>query len=364
VTLALATDERRAGGFTASSARSLGLAVLRRLGYAVLVLWGAVTLTFAALHLKSGGIIDAIIGQAAVSPEVRAQIIKDYALDKPWLVQYFDYLGHLLRGDLGHSYNQGMDVTTAIGDQLGPSFELMAAGVVLALVGAIVVALVTANRPRWIRGPFALLEIVGVSVPAFWFAILLLTVFSFQLHWFPAIGANSVRGLVLPAIALAVAPGGTLAQVLRDGLERALDEPFVTTARSRGLRESAVLVRHALRHALMPAITIAGWLAGAFLGGAIVIENVFSRQGLGTLTVGGLDRRDFPLVSGVVLIAAAFYVVVNLIIDAVYPLLDPRLRPAAPIASGPASASAAAAAITSTTSPPVSATGADQKGDR
>ncbi|EIV91057.1 ABC transporter permease [Frankia sp. QA3] len=362
MTIALAADERRGGGRAASSARSIGLAVLRRVGYAVGVLWGAVTVTFAALHLKSGGIIDAIIGQAAVSPEIRAQIISDYALDKPWLVQYFDYLGHLLRGDLGHSYNQGMDVTTAIGDQLAPSFELMAAGVVLALVGAIVVALLTANRPRWIRGPFAFLEIVGVSVPAFWFAILLLTVFSFQLHWFPAIGSNSLRGLVLPAIALAVAPGGTLAQVLRDGLERALDEPFVTTARSRGIRETAVLVRHALRHALMPAITIAGWLAGAFLGGAIVIENVFSRQGLGTLTVGGLGRRDFPLVSGVALIAAAFYVVINLIIDAVYPLLDPRLRPAAPTTSGPANA--AAASITSTTSPSVSATGADQKGDR
>lgn len=326
MTIALATDERRGGGFTASSARSIGLAVLRRVGYAVLVLWGAVTFTFAALHLKSGGIIDAIIGQANVTPAVRAQIIKDYKLDQPWLVQYVDYLGHLLRGDLGHSYNQGMDVTTAISDQIVPSFELMISAVVLALVGAITVALLTANRAPWLRGPFATLEIVGISVPAFWLGILLLTVFSFQLNWFPAIGANNARGLVLPSIALAVAPGGMLAQVVRAGLEHTLDEPFVTTARSRGIGETAVLVRHALRHALMPAVTIAGWLAGAFLGGAVVIENVFSRQGLGSLTVGGLARRDFPLVSGIVLIAAAFYVVINLIIDSVYPLLDPRLR--------------------------------------
>ena len=335
MSIALVADGRRGGGLAASSARTVGLAVARRVGYAVLVLWGAVTVTFTGLHLKSGSAVDVIIGQSPVTPEVRAQIISDYALDEPWLVQYFDYLGHLLRGDLGHSYNQGMDVTTAIREQIAPSFELMAAAIGIALVGSVAVALATAGRSRWVRGPFSLLEIVGVSVPAFWLAILLLTVFSFQLHWFPAIGANTARGLVLPAIALAVAPGATLAQILRSSLERVLDEPFVTTARSRGIWEAAVLVRHALRHALMPAITIAGWIAGALLGGAVVIENVFSRQGLGALTVGALARRDFPLVSGVVLVAAAFYVVINLLIDAAYPLLDPRLRPAPAIASSP-----------------------------
>ncbi|SNQ51088.1 putative ABC-type dipeptide/oligopeptide transport system, permease component [Frankia canadensis] len=355
MSIALVADGRRAGGLAVSSAGAVGLAVARRVGYAVLVLWGAVTVTFTALHLKSGSTVDVIIGQSPVSPEVRAQIISDYALDKPWLVQYFDYLGHLLRGDLGHSYNQGMDVTSAIGEQILPSFELMAAAIGLALIGSVTVAVLTAGRPRWIRSPFSLLEIVGVAVPAFWLAILLLTVFSFQLHWFPAIGANTARGLVLPAVALAAAPGATLAQILRNGLERTLDEPFVTTARSRGIGEAAVLVRHALRHALMPAITIAGWIAGALLGGAVVIENVFSRQGLGSLTVGALGRRDFPLISGVVLVAASFYVVVNLLIDAAYPLLDPRLRPDATISPTPV-AGATDVTTTATTAAPTAPT--------
>jgi peptide/nickel transport system permease protein len=320
------------GGLLATSARSVGLTILRRLGSALIVLWGAITFTFISLHLIRGSIVDAIVGQASVTPAVRAQIIKDYALDKPLLVQYFQYLGRLLHGDLGHSYNQGIPVSQAIGSQIGSTFALIASSVLLALVGAIVVAVLTANRRRWIRAPFAGLEVLSVAVPAFWLGILLLTVFSFKLHWFPAVGANGFRGLVLPSISLALAPGAMLSQILRQGLERTLEEPFVTTARARGLGSAAVLVRHALRHAMMPVITLTGWLAGAFIGGAVVIESVFSRQGLGQLIASAIQARDFPVVSGVVLISAATYVVVNFTVDAIYPLLDPRLRaaPAAP----------------------------------
>jgi peptide/nickel transport system permease protein len=327
VTTATTTiGERTGGGLTASSVRSAALRILRRLGSAVVVLWGAMTVTFLALHLVPGSIVNAIVGQSAVTPAVRAQIAKDYGLNKPIIVQYFQYIGHLLHGDLGHSYNEGMPVSTAIHQQLGSTIALLITGVLVAFLGALVVATFTANRPRWIRGPVATLEVIGIAVPAFWLGILLLTVFSFRLHWFPAIGANGFRGLVLPAIALAVAPGGMLSQILRQGLERTLDEPFITTARSRGISNAAVLVRHGLRHALMPVITLTGWLAGAFISGAVVIESVFSRQGLGFLTVSAIGYRDFPVVSGIVLISALFYVVVNFVIDSIYPLLDPRLR--------------------------------------
>ncbi|WP_084558129.1 ABC transporter permease [Hamadaea tsunoensis] len=326
MTVIPAAGTRNRSGLRAASARVPAAALLRRAGAAVVVLWGAVTITFAALHLIPGGIVDAIIGQSRVSPEIRAQIVKDYALDKPLYVQYAEYFGHLLRGDLGHSYNQGVPVATAIGQQAGSTFALLLGGIGFALVAAVVVAVATANRPRWIRGTAATAEIVSVAVPSFWLGILLLTVFSFQLHWFPAIGAGGLSGLVLPAIALGLAPAAMLSQVLRQGLERVLDEPFITTARARGVRSAGVLLRHALRHAVMPVITLTGWLIGAFVSGAVVIESVFSRQGLGQMTVAAIAQRDFPLVSAIVLISALVYVVVNFVVDAVYPLLDPRLR--------------------------------------
>jgi peptide/nickel transport system permease protein len=306
---------------------SLASLLLRRLASAVAVLWGAVTVTFLALHLTPGSTIDSIVGQAVVSPQVRAQIVSDYGLNEPLVVQYLRYLGNLARGDLGQSYNQGLPVTTAIGQQLGSTLLLVAVGAGLAFAGSVVVALLTANRPRRIRGPAAALEMIGVAIPTFWLGILLLTVFSFQLRWFPAIGSNTPAGLLLPAVALAVAPGSMLAQVLRQALEKTLDEPFITTARARGAGQAAVLVRHALRHALLPAVTLAGWLVASFIGGAVVIETVFSRPGLGRLTVTAIEQKDFPLVSGIVLLSAASYVLIGFLVDALYPALDPRLRP-------------------------------------
>jgi len=313
---------RRPSGAVAS----LTALLLRRFASAVTVLWGAVTVTFVALHLTPGSTIDSIVGQAVVSPQVRRQIVNDYGLNQPLFIQYLRYVGNLARGDLGQSYNQGLPVTTAIGQQIGSTLLLVAAGAGLAFVGSAAVALLTANRPRWLRGPAAVLEMVGVAIPSFWLGILLLTLFSFRLHWFPAVGSNTARGLLLPAVALAVAPGAMLAQVLRQALERTLDEPFVTTARARGVGHAAVLVRHALRHALLPAITLAGWLVASFMGGAVVTETVFSRPGLGSLTVTAIEQKDFPLVSGIVLLSAASYVLIGFLVDALYPVLDPRLR--------------------------------------
>jgi peptide/nickel transport system permease protein len=294
---------------------------------AALVLWGAVTLAFAALHLMPGDPVDAVVGGAnQVTPELRAEIVRAYALDRPLVVQYLDYVGRLLRGDLGESFALRMPVVDAIGQQLVPTLTLLVAATALALAVAMVVALLTAHRPGWIRGLCSTAEVVGVGVPAFWLAILLLTLFSFQLGWFPAIGDTGFAGSVLPVVALTVAPAGVLTRLLRRELERTLDEPFVVTARARGLTEAAVRVRHVLRHALIPVITLAGWLAGTMIGGAVVIEKVFSRPGLGRLTVEAVDHKDVPLVLGVVLVAAAFYVAVNLATDVLYRLVDPRLR--------------------------------------
>ena len=299
-------------------------AVVRRLVASIAVLWGAITLAFFALHLVPGDTVDAIAGGTRLTPELRAEIVAAYGLDTPLAAQYLDYLGRLLRGDLGDSYALRMPVTTAIGQQLGSTLTLLAAALALSLTVSTVVAVLTAHRR--LRGVFTALEVVGASVPAFWLGILLLTVFSFQLGWFPAIGSSGVDGLVLPAVALAVGPAGMLSQVMRQGLERALDEPFVVTARARGVGEAALRLRHVLRHALLPVLTLAGWLAGLLIGSAVVVEQVFSRQGIGRLVVNAVTHKDMPLVLGVVLITSAFYVVVNIGIDVLYRIVDPRLR--------------------------------------
>lgn len=298
-----------------------------KVGSSLFVLWGAVTLAFVALHLMPGDPVDSIVGGAnQVTPQLRAEIVRAYALDRPLLVQYGAYLARLARGDLGESYALRMPVTDAIVQQLAPTLVLLVAATGLALAAATVIAVCTAHRRRWVRGVFSTLEVIGVGIPAFWLAILLLTVFSFQLGWFPAIGDTGFAGSVLPVLALAAAPTGVLARVLRRELERMLDEPFVVTARARGLTEAAVRVRHVLRHALIPVITLAGWLAGSMIGGAVVVEEVFSRPGLGRLTVEAVLSRDFPTIQTVILLFSVVYVVINLLIDISYTLFDPRIR--------------------------------------
>ncbi|MEO3856919.1 ABC transporter permease [Acrocarpospora sp. B8E8] len=220
-------------------------------------------------------------------------------------------------------------IPTAIGTQLGPSIQLAGAALLVAVVAATTLALLTARRKRWIRGLSSGLELIGVSIPTFWAAILLLTVFSFQLGWFPAVGDDSGSSLVLPVIAVAIPITTMLTQMTRESLELTLEEPFVLTARSRGMSDLGVRLRHALRHALVPAVTLLGWVIGLMVGSMVAVEQIFSRQGIGQLTLTAVTGKDLPVVMGVVLVTALLYVVVNILIDLLYLVIDPRLRSAA-----------------------------------
>ena len=299
--------------------------VLVRLGSSVLVLWGAVTVAFAGLHLTPGEVVDLLIGSSTVTPEVRAHIIAEYGLDRPLPVQYAAYLGRMLHGDLGQSYQLHEPVAAAIGAQIGSSVQLMLCSFTLAAVVSVTVAVLTAGR-RWARAVFSGAELVGISIPSFWAGILLLTFFSFGLRLFPAVGGDGPESLVLPSVAMAIPVIATLSQVLREGLELTLEEPFVLTARSRGMSDLGVRLRHALRHALLPTVTLAGWLVSYLFGGAVIIESVFSRQGIGRLTLAAVVGKDLPVVMGVVLIGSLLYVVVNILLDVLYLAIDPRLR--------------------------------------
>lgn len=318
---------RRASRAATPGARGARRIAVKLLG-AVGVLWGGATATFAALTFIPGDVAYAVVGgpDANPTPEVLAQVRAEYGLDRPWIEQYLSYLGRVATGDLGTSYRFRADVAALIGDHLGPTLQLAAAAAGFALVGTVLVAVLTAGRRRWVRSSASGIELVFASLPSFWLGIVLLTVFSFGLGWFPSVAGDGWQGLVLPAATLALPIGAVLTQVLRNSLEEVLEEPFVVSARARGLSDAAVRVRHALRHALVPLTTMTGFVVGGLLGGAVITETLFIRQGLGRLLLSAVTAKDLPVVLGLVLFSAGVYVVVNLLVDAAYPLIDPRLR--------------------------------------
>jgi peptide/nickel transport system permease protein len=299
-------------------------AVARRIASGAVVLWAAATAAYLALLAAPGDIVDSLIGDGADTPQIRAQIITEWNLDRPAVVQYLDYLWRAAQGDLGRSYLLQRPVGEVIGDQLPPTLRLAVAAAVFGVVLALILAVTT--RHRWVRRVSSTAELIIVSTPPFLIGIVLLSVFSFRFGLFPVSGDQGWAALVLPAVTLGLPIAGVLAQVLRDGLDRALDEPFAVTARARGLTERAVLMRHALRHSLIPAVTLLGWLTGALLGGAVIIEQVFGRPGLGQVTLQAVGNGDMPVVLAVVVLAAAAFVVVNTVADLAYLLIDPRLR--------------------------------------
>ncbi|MFE4663520.1 ABC transporter permease [Streptomyces sp. NPDC056716] len=302
-------------------------AVLTRLGSALAVMVGAATLAFLALRMIPGDPVSVLLGPSnAGSPEVRAEIRREYGFDLPVAEQYVRYLVRLVQGDLGESYQLQRPVWELIGDQLLPTVQLALSALVLAVVLAVLSAVATAGRRPALRAVASVWELIAASTPSYWVGIVLLTVLSFRFPVFPVAGADGFAALVLPAVTLALPLTGVLAQVLREGLEAALAQPFVVTARSRGVGQSAVRVRHALRHAAVPLLTLAGWLTGSLIGGAVLVETVFGRPGIGSLVLQAVTAKDMPVVIGVVLLSAFVFVVISTVVDLLYPVIDPRLR--------------------------------------
>ncbi|MER5495841.1 MULTISPECIES: ABC transporter permease [unclassified Streptomyces] len=303
------------------------LPVARRLGAGVVVLWGAATVSFLVLHLVPGDVVDTVLGPStAATPELRERIRADYGLDDPLLVQYLRQLAGLLTGDLGRSYQLGLPVGDVLAGQIGPTVELALAATVPALLIAFVAAVATAGRGRVARAVVSGLELLAVSVPSYWLGILALTFLSYRFRLLPAAGDQGPAALILPALTLALPIGGVLARVVRQELDEALARPFALTARARGASERTVLLRHTLRHAALPVATLSGWIVGSLLGGAVLTETVFARPGLGRVLVTAVTSKDVPVVTALVLLSAAAFVVVNLLVDLAYLVIDPRLR--------------------------------------
>jgi peptide/nickel transport system permease protein len=295
------------------------------------VLVAAASVTFFAQLLVPGSRAVAILNQqnGRAQQWTAAQLAPvnhEFGFDNPLIVQYLDYVGGLFRGDLGTSYTQFKPVTQVIGDEVVPSLVLTVGGLAAAWVLAVVVILLTARRRRFISALGSTWEALTASLPTYWVGVVLLVVFAVEIRIFPVIGGTSAWGTVLPVLTLAIPLAGFLGQVMRDEFEKVLDQPFITTARTRGMGDTAVRLVHALRHSVLPAITLSGWALGALVSGAVIVENLFGRPGIGQVLVTAVNTRDVPTVSGVVLVVAAVYVVANLLVDLVYVLVDPRLR--------------------------------------
>jgi peptide/nickel transport system permease protein len=270
--------------------------------------------------------VQLLVGSHEVTPETAAQVRGDLGLDRPLYVQYGLFLGRLLHGDLGQSYQLSQPVSDLLSSQAAATVELALTGFLLALTGSVLLAVATAGRRPLLRRASSAVELVLSSTPAFWAGIVLLTLFSFQWQLFPAVGGDGAEGLVLPAVTLALPMLGVFSQILRESLERSLEEPFAVSARARGSGETALRLRHALRHSLVPLLTLSGWTVGSLLSGAVVVETVFSRQGIGRITASAISVRDLPVVTGVVIVSAAVFTLVNLLVDALYLVADPRLK--------------------------------------
>jgi len=303
---------------------------LRRSAFRVLgalfVLLVVATVAFAALQLIPGDPAEAALGGpgSQASAEALEAARAQFGLDRPILTQYFDFLNRTIRGDLGISFAQHIPVSAVVGAALGPTLLLALMALALAWLLALASIIVASGHSRLARGMTTALDLVAAAIPNFWLASLLVLLFASTLGWLPSVSTGGVRGIILPAIALALPTAGFIAQVCRSGIDDARNAPFIESARARGETEAGIRVRHLLRHGVVPGVNLTAWALGSLLGGAAVIEVLFARPGLGRTLVDAVLIRDIPVVLGVVLFAAAAYVIVSLVTDVIVSRVDPR----------------------------------------
>jgi ABC-type dipeptide/oligopeptide/nickel transport system permease component len=301
--------------------------IIRRIMQAIPVLIGITLFTFLMVHLTPGDPVLVFAGNKPLSQERYEQIRHQYGLDKPLWNQYWSYMGGLLHGDLGKGIANKRPVTETIREAAWPTVQLTLAGLFVAVTLGISLGILAAlNHNSWFDTGAMAIALLGVSMPVFSLGLLLLFAFSFRVHLFPATGLGGWRHLVLPAVTLGFASSAYLARLVRSSMLETLHQDYITTARAKGLSHQVVVMRHALKNALIPMVTYLGLQLAGLLTGAVVTETVFSRPGLGRVAVTAIGNRDFPLVQGTVLIAAVTYVLVNLVVDLSYAVLDPRIR--------------------------------------
>lgn len=301
--------------------------ILRRLLSAVLVLWGVATVVFLLLRVLPGDPARTILAGSGAPQAAILQLRQQLGLDDPLLLQYVRFLADLARGELGRSLFSHQSVTTIIGQQLPATFELAAGALMVTTLAGLGLGILAALRAgSWVDWLTMGGAVLGTSLPIFWSGLLMIWLFSVNLRWLPASGVGSWQHLVMPSLLLGLVGAGPLARLVRANLLDVLRADYILVARTKGLPSRLVIGRHALNNALLPGITLIGLQAGFLLGGTVVTETVFNRPGLGRVVVEAILAKDLPVVQGVVLLIAACYVAINLVVDLINLAFDPRLR--------------------------------------
>lgn len=301
--------------------------LLGRILATVPVLLGVSFLVFMMLHLVPGDPVKMMLSEFQTNPRQIELLRSQLYLDRPLPQQFGRFVWNAVRGDLGLSIRSKRMVTTEIGENLGPTLQLAIAALAIAVaIGVSLGILAAIKQGTWLDlGPMVV-ALAGVSMPSFWLGLLLIFLFSLHLGWLPATGSGGLKHLILPALTLGLGASAIIARLTRSSMLEVLRQEYITTARAKGLRELTVILRHGLKNALIPVVTIFGLQFGNLLAGTVVVETVFARPGIGRLIVDAILAKDFPVVQGIILLSATAYVMVNLLVDIAYGFLDPRIR--------------------------------------
>lgn len=301
-------------------------AIAQRIGIALFVVWGTATLMFVLIRVAPGDPAILLVGPSATAEELEAARLA-LGLDEPMLSQYWRFLQDLVTFDFGYSRRLGADAMSLVIARMPATIELALAAIVIGVVIGFPLGIAAGRRPGT---PIARLvtasSLTLQSVPGFWFGVMLILVFSRQLHLLPSSGRGGIEHLILPATALAITFVGTIARLSQSGLSGILDAPFMQTARAKGITEAAVVRGHGIRNMLIPVVTVVGLQVGALLGGAVVMESVFAWPGLGRLLVDAIANRDYSVVQAATVVIALIVAVSNIVVDLLYLVLDPRIR--------------------------------------
>jgi peptide/nickel transport system permease protein len=302
---------------------------LSRLVGTIPVLLGVTVVVFLMTLLTPGDPVVALLGDSAqgITGEAREALRRELGLDRPLPLQYLDYLGGLLRGDLGTSVRSRRPVLHEVLDRLPATAELALAGLTIAVLVGVSLGVAAALKRRTYIDALAIgIALVGVSVPVFWSGFILMLVFSLELGWLPASGRGTPQHLVLPALTVGIASAAFIARITRGAVIETLNQDYVRTARAKGLHGRVVVVKHALRNALLPIVTVIGLQLGGLLGGSVLTETVFAWPGVGRMLVDAIVARDLPLVQGSVLLVSLIFIMVNLLVDLSYAWINPKVR--------------------------------------
>ncbi len=299
---------------------------LQRIVMMVPVLFIVSVVVFLMVHLTPGDPVRLMMGKSGASAEEVESVRNQLGLNDSLPVQYVHFMSDLLTGNL-KSIRTQQPVVQEFMDRFPKTLELTILALIVATVLGFVLGIVAATHQNsWVDSLTMVISLLGVSVPGFWLALILVFVFAISLDWLPATGTQGIRSLILPVTVLAVEQIALIARLVRANMVEVLRDDYVRTARAKGLRERSVLTDHALRNALLPSITLLGLNFGYLLAGAVIVETIFARPGIGRLIVEGILNKDFPLVQGAILLTAVVYLIVNLITDISYGLVDPRVR--------------------------------------